>query len=385
MIQFDYYQPTRIVFETGGLTKLVELVRSFGTRMMLVTGRESMKKQGIVGQIKNMFEEASLHLVTHSSIKPNPTADSVSTACEKIKREKIDVLVALGGGSVMDAAKAASLAATHTGDFWEYRLTGERGITQIQNKLLPVITVPTTAGTGSEISPAALISKGTAKELIVSPYMFPKVALVDPQLTVSLPSHLTAQIGIDALTQSIEAYVSANSQPLSDIYAEASIKFVAESIRKAFSNGQDLEARAKMSLAGILSSKAINLAGVGAAHALSDPLSGRYDVGHGLAVSILLPAVLEFNLDANYKKYARIAQLFGEDVSHLSDERAAKKSVEIIRELLNDLGLTQRLNQFNISENDIDAFAPEAFNPDMGTNPKKMTLSDVKSVYSKVV
>lgn len=385
MIKFDYYQPTRIVFETNGLSKLTELVRSFGSRTMLVIGRESMEKGRVVDQIRNMFEEASLHLFTYSGIKPNPTADSVSTASEKIKREKIDVLVALGGGSVMDAAKVASLAATHTADFWEYRLTGERGITQIQNKLIPVITVPTTAGTGSEISPAALISKGAAKELIVSPYMFPKVALVDPQLTMSLPSHLTAQIGMDALTQSIEAYVSANSQLVSDIYAEASIKLVAENIRKAFSNGQELEARAKMSLAGILSSKAINLAGVGAAHALSDPVSGRYDVGHGLAVSIMLPAVMEFNLDSSYKKYARIAELLGEDINRLSDEEAAKRSVERTRELLNSLGLTQRLKSFNISEKDIELFAPEAFNPDMGSNPKKMTLSDVKSVYSKVL
>lgn len=385
MIHFDYYQPTRVIFETGGLTKLVEVVRPFGTGVMLVTGRESMRKRGVIGQVERMLETAGLQTCVYGGIRPNPSADFIRVGTKKVKEERIEVIVALGGGSVMDAAKAISLAATHLGDFWEYRLTGEKGIGQIQNILLPVVTVPTTAGTGSEISPAALISKGTAKELIVSPYMFPKVALVDPQLTTGLPPKLTAQVGFDALTQSIEAYVSSNSQRVSDLYATESIRLVVASIRKACLSGTDLEARANISLAGILSSKAINLAGVGAAHALSNPLSGRYDIEHGLAVSILLPAVVEFNLDANYEKYAQIAVLLGEDTSGLSHPAAARKTVEKIVELSRQLGLAHKLSEFGISERDIELFAAEAFNPDMSSNPKKMTLDDIRSVYRRVL
>jgi len=385
MLAFEYYQPTKIIFGQGCFKRLGEVVQSHGRKALLVIGQRALRKLGILDKAVELIEKHVATISICEGIKPNPTSQSVTACAEKVKTEGIDVIVSIGGGSVMDAARAISLALTHPGNFWEYRLTGNKGITKIENKLIPVITVPTTAGTGSEISPAAIISGGSSKEVIVSSYMFPKVALVDPELTFSLPQDLTAQIGLDALVQSIEAFVSKNANPVSDLYAQESIRLAFENIIKAVSHGSDVLSRSNMLLAGLLSSKAINLAGVGAVHALSDPLSGRYNISHGLALSLILPEVVEHNLDSNFEKYARLGKLLGEDTDRMTSKKAAQKTLEAIEKLLVELGLTKRLRDFGITESDIEIFAPEAINPDIGCNPKELNIEDIKDIYRKAL
>jgi 1,3-propanediol dehydrogenase len=183
----------------------------------------------------------------------------------------------------------------------------------------------------------------------------------------------------------MEAFVSKNANPISDLYARESIRLAFENIRRAVSHGTDLLARSNMLLAGLLSSKAINIAGVGAIHALSDPISGRYNIGHGLALSLILPEVVEYNLDSNFEKYACFGKLLGENIDGMTAKKAAQKLVEAIEKLLVELGLNKRLRDFGITQNDIEFLAPEAVNPDMECNPKKLNIEDIKAIYRKAL
>ena len=384
MFSFNFHVPTKLIFENGGLPQLGEVTRAYGDKALLVIGHSSMRSLGILEKTESILDEAGIEVCVLDGVKSNPTADSVYAGAEEVRNRKLKVIVGLGGGSALDAARAISLAATHEGDFWEYRITGTKSVGGIRDIMIPVVTVPTTAGTGNELSPATLITKGTAKEVFYSPHMFPKAAIVDPSLAVTVPPQLSVQIGIDAFVQGMEAYVSSAATPFSDMFALEAMRLAVKSLKEVFLNGQDLDARANLALAAILSLFAVNQAGVGAVHALSDPLSGRYDIHHGLALSAVLAEVMEFNCDSNPQKYARIAGILGADISTLPTNRAAREAATRAKALVRELGLARRLRDFGVSEADIPVFAQEAQNPDMSTNPKEMTNKVIEDVYKKV-
>lgn len=385
MFKFDFRVPTNIRFEMGALVQLGEVGKSLGDHALLVTGCNSSEEAGFLESAVQSLEGRGVVVTVHDGICSNPRIESILEGADKVRENRCNLVIALGGGSVMDAAKLISLASTHAGDLWEYRVTGSYSVTGIRDSVLPVITVPTTAGTGTETSPAALAKRGTAKEVFYSPYLFPKVALVDPSLAVTLPPDLTAQVGLDAIIQGLEAYVSSNATPFSDVFALAAVRIGTSNIRKAVSNGEDLEARAGLALAAIFSFFAINQAGVGAIHALSNPLSGRLDLHHGLAVGILLPSVLRYNLDSNHGKYAKVAEVLGVKTSGLGDAEAAEHAIGAFEELLEGLGLPTSLRELGITEIDVPTFAKEAQNPDLATNPKPMDIADIERVYQEIL
>lgn len=382
MFGFEFHVPTRLVFQNESLDRLGELSSAHGDKALLVTGRSSMQRLGILSKAVDILKDAKMKVHVVEGVKSNPTAASIYGAAKEAAAHRVNVIVGLGGGSVLDAARAISLAATHEGDFWEYRITGTKSVGGIREVTIPVITVPTTGGTGNEISPATVITKGNGKEVFYSPYLFPKAALVDPSLALTVPSELSAQIGIDAFIQGMEAYVSSAATPFSDMFALEAMRLAVDSLKKVYSDSQDIHARARLALAGIVSMFAINQAGVGAVHALSDPLSGRYDIHHGLALSIVLADVMRFNLDSNLDKYAHVAQVLGADLGPLSPRASAEEAVVRASGMLAQLALSRSLADFGISESDIPVFAEEAQNPDMSTNPKKMTTKDIESIYN---
>jgi alcohol dehydrogenase class IV len=376
--------PTRVVFEVGVLGKIGKLVSPFGKRSLLIVGQGSLKKLGVVGEILQSLKQESIQTSVFEGVRPNPTANVVYDGARMARDSSADFVIGLGGGSVMDAAKAISLAATHNGDFWEYRLTGRKGITAIEDRVLPVVTVPTLSGTGSEVSPACLITKNRLKEVIVSPHMCPRLAIVDPRLTTSVPSTYTAEAGLDTFVQSMEAYVSSEAQPLSDMFALESMTMVIENLRNVLVNGENLEARCRLSLAAILSSYAIGQAGVGAIHALSNPISGHYDARHGQALAIVLPEVVAFNLDSKYERYAKVAGLLGIKTERLPPRQAAGDLVSALRDLLKNLGLLRHLREFGASQDDLEILAKEAQNPDIRTNPKPMSVNEILQIFRAV-
>jgi alcohol dehydrogenase len=303
-----------------------------------------------------------------------------------LSKGNIDSIVAVGGGSVMDAAKLISLALTHNGNIWEYRVTGSFSVSGITEKLIPVITIPTIAGTGSEISPAALITGANRKEVYFSPHMYPAVAIVDPELALTAPRKETAQTGMDAFVQALEAFVSPNSQPFSDLFAQRAMEIVYTTLPRLLSDLKNVEYRTEMALASMLSCYAIGQAGVGAVHALSDPLSGRHDVPHGLAVSILLPSVMKANMAKAPLKYVKLAEVLHRFEGKIGDTCTCADAVRQAKDLVTRVGFSEvRLSDFGIKRSEFVEFVKETDNPDMSTNPTKLTAQDIAAIYESVL
>jgi len=386
MLNFQFYNPVQIHFGAGSVSKAADILSQHGKSVVVLTGRSHVSASDVLDKVLQSLKQSNIKFLAISGIEPNPQLSKLLEVANDARKLSPDCILALGGGSVMDAAKILSLMLTHDDDPWEYRVTGKFSVPGITNKLIPVVTIPTTAGTGSEASPAALLNHNNKKEVYFSPFMYPKAAIIDPELSLTLPSDLTAQVGIDAFVQSLEAYVSINAQPFSDLFAEKSMKLVWQNLPNLVKQLDNKLLRSQLSFAGLLSLYAIGQAGVGAVHALSDPLSGRFNIGHGLSLSMLLPAVMEANLDANIEKFASLANLLDVNTTGMNSATAAKESITAVKELLSKVNLSSsRLRDFGIKESDLSIFADEAENPDMSTNPKKLTKEQIIETYKKVL
>lgn len=387
MFGFQYYVPTKIVFGIGNVEKTGKEVSEIGKRVLVVTGVKSAEETGTLKKLVANIEEEGIKVKVFKGVKTNPSIEIIEKGTKITTVFKPDVILTVGGGSVHDAGRIISLMATHKGELCDYALMGKKGVSGIKNTTIPLITVPTISGTGAEISPAALVTIGNKKEIVVSPYLSPKISIVDPALSVSVPPKTSAQVGIDAYFQGLEAFVSKNAQPFSDIFALESMKHSIAYLPRIVKNTNDLEARSFVALSAIESVFAIAQAGVGAIHALSDPLSGYYNVHHGLALSILAPEVMEANLDSNIERFAKVSELFGTDMTTISLEDAAKKSISCVKSFLCDVGLSllPRLREFGVTLEDMDKLVQDAKNPDMFTNPKEMTYEEIMSIYKKLI
>jgi alcohol dehydrogenase len=386
MFSFQFYNPTQVTFGIGSSLKSGEIVQQFGKSAIILSGTSHAMKSGLVDDIVKLLDKAGVKSFPVSGVEKNPTLSSLVQIANQARNFNPDCIIALGGGSVMDAARILSLILTHSDDPWEYRVTGKLSVPGILDRLLPVVTIPTTAGTGSEASPAALVNHDNRKEVYFSPFMYPKATIIDPNLSLSLPANITAQIGMDAFVQSLEAYVSVNATPFSDTFAVRSMQLVYENLPDLVNDLKNELLRSHLCLAGLLSLYAISPAGVGAVHALSDPLGGRYNITHGLALSILLPSVMKANLDANIEKFASLTKVLGVSTSGMDSETAARKSINIVEDFIKKVGLAgNRLSQFGISPQDFPVFADEAENPDMSTNPKKLSKEQIINIYQQVL
>lgn len=387
MFGFQHYLPTKIMFGIGNLEKTGKEVAGIGKRVLVVTGAKSAEESGMLKKIVANIEKEGIEVRIFKGILTNPSVEIIEEGAKIATTFKPDVILTIGGGSVHDAGKAISLMATHDGELYDYTLMGKKGIPGIKNTTIPLITIPTISGTGAEISPAILVRIEIRKEIIVSPYLFPKVSIVDPALLVSAPPKVSAQVGIDGFIQGLEAFVSKNAQPFSDIFALEAMKHTIAYLPRVVKNPDNLEARSFVALSAIESIFAVAQAGVGAIHALSDPLSGYYNIHHGLALSILAPEVMEFNLDSNIERFAKVAELFGTDMATISVEDAAQRSISCVKSFLRDTGLSPlpRLREFGIALEGLDKIVQDAKNPDMFTNPKEMTSEEIMSIYKKLI
>jgi len=336
---------------------------------------------GLLNKIETQLKQSGCAVSIFLGVRPNPTIEQVESGVKQAIDTNTNVIVAVGGGSVCDFARAVSLGVTHSGDIWEYRVTGNKGVAGIRDVLLPLVTIPTIAGTGSEVSPAFLISKGTSKQVFFSPYLFPKAAIIDPSLALHAPIGLSLEIGFDAFVQGFEAFVSRTATPLSDTFALRGMQLAAENLKLLLDKGDNIAARTNMALAALLSLFGVNQAGVGGVHALSDPLSGHYNVWHGLALAAVIGAVVNFNIDANYTKYAQIAEVLGASIDRLTISEAAQQAVVKVQKFTEELGLFHTLRDFGMNESNIIPFAQEAQNPDLASNPKTMSEQDIVKIY----
>jgi alcohol dehydrogenase class IV len=375
---FRYELPTAIEFGIGAIKGLPEHIRSLnGTKVLLVTD-PGVLKAGVADRLMSLLQDAGIPYTVYSDIEPDPDIEGVMRGRDEARANGCDCVVGLGGGSSLDTAKAIGLMLNNAGHIREYV-----GINVVPKKGAPVIAVPTTAGTGSEITIWSVLSDKQAniKLSVGSAYNCPDLAIGDPELTLSLPPHITAATGMDALTHALESYVNKATQPISEALSIQAMKMVAKSLRTAVAQGDNLEARYDMLLASLIAAMAFNPTRLGLSHALAMPLGGQFHIPHGTVNAILLPEVMQFNLMGNLPKFVEIAKLFDMPVEGLSPKEAAEQAVIAVRELKQDIGIHQTLSDYGVTEKELDAIVEEAMlSGNVPVNPRKPTLEDLKQI-----
>jgi alcohol dehydrogenase len=326
-----------------------------------------VRAAGIVDPILANLAGVGIETIVFDEVAPNPRDTEVDAAGRMAADEGVDLLVAVGGGSPMDTAKGAGVLQTHGGSILDWE-----GWCIVDKPITPLITIPTTSGTGSEVSFWAVITDTSRhfKMSVASPLIAARVALLDPELTLSLPRRLTASTGMDALSHSLEAYTAAAGCPLADAFAVAGIEACGRSLRRACADGTDLEARYSMMYASMVGLLAVGGSDVAGVHCMGEAIGGLYDTPHGEAMAIYLPVITEYNLGAALEKYANIARLLGEDLSGLTTEKAARRSVDALHRLNADLGIPSAA-EVGVKRADFERLAKAAsMNLSAGSNPR---------------
>ncbi len=371
--------PVEIVFGYGTVGQLPTKLQEQGVLRPIIITDGGIEKAGILGTVMEVLKKASIPVIAFTEVPQDSSTISIANALAALDEGDCDGVIGLGGGSVIDTAKAVAISRTNPGN-----ITAYAGLNKVKQPPLPVIAIPTTAGTGSEVS-CWLVFTDDASELKmgVGGYLvFPRVAIGDPDLTVSLPPSLTASTGMDALTHAIESYTNNSYQPISDILALRAMELIGQYLRPAATNGKDREARYGMLLGSMLAGIAMNPTRLGIAHALAMPL-GSWDlkIPHGIANGILLPHVMEFNMVANLERFAKVTGALGECTRGLSQRMAAKKSVTVVKQLLEDIGLCEGLGAHSLTEARIPSVVAEAMKSgNIAVNTRQATESDVKAI-----
>jgi len=381
---YAIFLPSNLIFGVGTVEKVGEKTKELGKSRALIITDKGIVGAGLLERVLTPLEQAGVQAHIFDQIEPNPRDHTVVKAFEFGKKKKCELIIGLGGGSPIDAAKAVGVLMSNPGPLQDYL----RG-TAVKNPLPPLIAIPTTAGTGSEVTQFSVVTdtERSFKTGIGSPLLMPKVAIVDPSLMESMPPSLAAATGMDALTHAIEAFVSVNSQPFSDAMALHAIRLIGAYLRPSVANGSDQEARSQMAIASTLAGVAFSNAGVGLVHAMSHPLGGRFDVPHGVANAILLPFVMQFNLIARLERFGQVAQTLGEKVEELSAVGAGKKAVEAVRQLSADIGIPGHLSGVGVKAEGLPLVAADALNMKraISCNPRVVKQEEIEKLYREAL
>jgi alcohol dehydrogenase class IV len=356
MESFRYFVPTEIIFGCGRINEIGKASAGLGNRVLLVTGHSSPAKSPLYRRVKKLLTNAGVKVIHFDGAIPNLTTDVVSAGADMAKTFKADLVIGLGGGSSMDTAKAVAVEAVHPGTVWDY-LHYTAGPTE---KTLPIIAVGTTAGTGSQITPCAVITKSENKDksAIWHKNIFPQIAIVDPELTCTMPENVTAQTGFDAFCHNFEAYLSVNANPLTDVLSLNAIGIIAVFLPKALEDGNDIEARSQMAWADTLGGLAIASAGVTLPHGLGMQIGGNCPhVSHGEALAVQYPEFTRYTWQTAKEKFAAVGRIFNPALVAENDTVAAEKSCNAIDGFLKKIGLWIDFKSLKVTKEDIRAIA----------------------------
>jgi len=387
MTTYHFQTVRHIVHGAGSLATLPDKLALLDTpvkRIALIT-QPSMEALGIVDRVIESLDAKDVDVRIIRGVEPEPTIGNVETVFnEQIAPFAPQAILSIGGGSVLDAAKLFAVRLTN-----DEPLRNWLGIDLIKHPGVPMILVPTTAGTGSEVTPNAIVTlpDESLKVGIVSRHLLPQIVILDPELTLGLPKPITAATGMDAFVHALESYISTKANPISDMYAMESMRLIGANIVDAYENGQSLKAREAMMLGSMYGGLALTAAGTAAVHALAYPLGGMFNVTHGVANAMLLPHVMAFNLDAIEDRLANVARALDLASKAGTDADAARKLIDKMEEWTAAVDIPQDLRKFGVSEAHLDALAVAASKVKrlLGNNPKALTLDDMKSIYSRLL
>jgi len=384
---WEFNLPTKVIFGRGSLNKLGREVKSLGRTILLVTGRRALRESGILDSVNRILNKEKIRSIIYDQVSAEPDIEVVDKGTVFARRNKCNVVVGIGGGSAIDVAKAiAGLALEEDFRSVAEYLEGE-GTKRLNSYGLPFIAVPTTAGTGAEVTRnAVIVNRQTrSKRSFRSNYLFARMTIIDPALTVSLPKEITASSGIDTLSHLIEGYVSRKSNPLTDLLAIKGISLVGEALIAAYNNGADLEAREKMSLASLLGGIVLTNSGLGIAHGIAPFLGALYNVPHGVANGILLSHAIEFNLSSSIQKFKSIARALGEKIDGITDEEAGCKALSMVERMVKELKFPQSLTEFGVKPEGLAELAKKSLtsNSTRG-NPRQVSYEDLLLLLKKI-
>ena len=378
--------PTKIIFGAGSIAQAADITRDLGIKRPLIVTDPGIVKCGLVERLAGPLKKAGIEWSVFDRVEGNPTEASVLPGVEVYRRESSDGVIAMGGGSAIDAGKAIRLKATHALPLEDYDDL-KNGGDKISADLPPMIAVATTSGTGSEVGRSAVIAlKATGRKTVIfSRYLMPSVAIGDPELTLELPPHITAATGMDAMTHNLEAYLSKGFHPFCDAIAIKGVEIVNEHLRTAVHDGKNLEARTQMMIASMMGAVAFQK-GLGTVHSLAHPLSTVAGLHHGLTNGILLPYVMRFNLPVVRDRLADLAGALGVDTRSLSPDQAASAAITATEKLNADIGIPARLSAAGVTPEMIPKMVPKAMEDGCHLlNPRPTTAEDMEMLYREAL
>lgn len=376
-MKFIFDLPLNIIFGRGTFNEVGTQTGKYGTKALIVTGKQSTRQTGLLDRCLGLLHEAGLSTVVYDRVEQNPLITTVYKGAQLLLENRCDVVVGLGGGSAIDCAKGIAFVAGNSGDMEDYIFGRMMGLSAY-----PIIAVPTTAGTGSEANCLAVLTNPVTKDKksLKAKLIFPKVSIVDPELMTSLPKQSIASTGFDALSHNLEAYLAKKAQPISDTLAIEAIRLLGEFLSRVYADPSDLEAWDRVALASTYGGMNICAAGVGAAHALEHPVSGLYDVVHGKGLAAILPKILEKSTGYADEKYLQISKaLGGTDAGQCS---------ALVQKIAEDMGLTGTLSDFGVKQEDIGWLSKNSFKimqSNLENNPRVFTLNEVEQIYSEIL
>ncbi|MCO7123021.1 iron-containing alcohol dehydrogenase [Ihubacter massiliensis] len=378
---FNWSPAGSIIFGNGAVKKVGSEVKRLGGKKVVVCTDEGLVKFGVAQKVIDSLSDAGIQYSIFDKCEANPSVETVEKVTALAK--EADMLIGLGGGSSIDPAKAAAVMVTNGGNIRDYE-----GCDLFPNAPLPVIAIPTAAGTGAEVTCFAVVTdvEKEWKMAIGGSYNIASLAICDPELTASLPPLFTAATGMDALTHAIEGFISRASDPISDAILAKAIKLIAGSLQRATFKGEfDKDARYDMMMGSTMAGMGFINTILGIAHSMAHPLGAMFGVPHGVGNAICLPVTMEFNLYSNPDKIAEIAGLFGKDTSGMDTIQAAKLAVDTVYELLDSLPIPP-LSDWNVTPDDIEKLSEEAMKGgDRSTNPRETTVEDFEKLYQKAL
>ena len=365
----------------GSLSHLLDEVKRLKASKILVVTDPFLKGIGLTNQVTEPLEAEGYAIEIYTEVVPEPPLAIGEKLVAHTRDNAFDLVIGVGGGSALDLAKLAGVLASHEGNVAHYlNLTGTKQITE---KGIPTILIPTTSGTGSEITNISVLSLETTKDVVTHDNLLADVAIVDPALTISLPPKVTAATGVDALTHAVESYISKNASPVSDALALQAIRLISNSIRTAVANGQDKQARTDMSYGSYLAGIAFFNAGVAGVHALAYPLGGQFHIAHGDSNAVLLPYVMGYIRQSCEKRMKDIYDAMGFSSINLSQEEASYKCVAELKRLVEDVGIPSSLKGFNIPEDALQSLTNDGIKQRriLARSPMPLLKEDIYTIY----